>query len=212
MVTDTGGLTATTGITLSVKANTPPTVTVSAPADGASFSEGDPISFSGTAGDSEDNDLTAGLTWMSDREGQIGTGGSFTSSVLSVGVHTITAMVTDTSGLTATMEITLSVKANTPPTVTVSAPTDEASFMVGQIITFSGTAGDSEDNDLTAGLTWVSDREGQIGTGGTFTRSDLAVGLHTITVEVTASTGLTTINEFILTVVGSNIYLPIITK
>jgi hypothetical protein len=192
--------------------NQAPTATVNAPANGASFSEGDPISFSGTATDTEDGNLTVSLSWVSDREGQIGTGGSFTSSVLSVGVHTITAMVTDTGGLTATTGITLSVKANTPPTVTVSAPADGASFSEGDPISFSGTAGDSEDNDLTAGLTWVSDREGQIGTGGTFTRSDLAVGLHTITVEVTASTGLTTINEFILTVVGSNIYLPIITK
>ncbi len=212
MVTDTGGLTGTAAITLSVKANNPPTVTVSAPADGAAFSIVQTISFSGTAGDSEDGDLTAGLTWISNREGHIGTGGYFTSAVLSVGVHTITALVTDTGGLTTTAEITLSVKADSPPVITVITPAGGTSFMLGQAISFRAIAGDSQDNDLTADLIWMSDRVGQIGSGGLFTRTDLAVGLHTITVQVSASTGLTGVREFRLTVVGSKTYLPIIMK
>ncbi|MFO0981465.1 MAG: hypothetical protein U1E76_06875 [Planctomycetota bacterium] len=42
----------------------------------------------------------------------------------------------------------------------------------------------------TASLAWTSNLQGQIGTGGTFTRSDLVVGTHTITATVTDSGGL----------------------
>ncbi|MGD9049251.1 MAG: hypothetical protein PVF77_14430, partial [Anaerolineae bacterium] len=87
-----------------------PVVTISNPPDGASFGAGQAISFSGSAADAEDGDLTASLSWESSLDGAIGTGGSFTRSDLSVGTHTITASVTDSSGLPATDEITITVQ------------------------------------------------------------------------------------------------------
>jgi subtilisin family serine protease len=86
----------------------PPTVTITEPADGASFDSGTSISFAGSASDTEDGDLTASLVWTSDLDGEIGTGGSF-SAVLSDGTHTITAEVTDSAGNTGSDSITLTV-------------------------------------------------------------------------------------------------------
>ncbi len=97
-------------------ANLPPDVTILAPPDGSSFGELDLIGFVGSATDSDDGPLSANLVWSSSIDGQIGTGSVFTTS-LSVGVHTITAVVTDTGGLAGSDSIVISVLSanNTPP-------------------------------------------------------------------------------------------------
>ena len=77
--------------------NTSPAVSISSPANGSVVTEGTSISFAGTASDVEEGDLTAGLSWTSNIDGPIGSGGSF-SAVLSLGSHVVTAMVTDSGG------------------------------------------------------------------------------------------------------------------
>ena len=79
--------------------NTAPSVSISSPASGASFASGTSVTFTGTATDTQDGTLTANLAWTSSLNGAIGTGGSFSTSSLSVGTHTITASVTDSGGL-----------------------------------------------------------------------------------------------------------------
>ncbi len=78
--------------------NALPQVTLTAPADGASFAVNTAVSFAGTASDFEDGSLTNSLVWTSDRDGQIGVGGSFVTSALSAGAHLITARATDSAG------------------------------------------------------------------------------------------------------------------
>ncbi len=84
-----------------------PIVTITAPAGGSTSVEGDPVTFSGTASDPEDGDLSASLAWTSSLDGAIGGGASFMTSSLSVGTHTITASATDAAANTgiATIEI-----------------------------------------------------------------------------------------------------------
>ena len=93
--------------------NDPPVVSITSPT-GSTFSSGATISFAGTAGDTEDSDLTASLIWTSDADGQIGTGGSF-STTISDGTHTITTSVTDSGGKTGSDSISITV--GTPPSV-----------------------------------------------------------------------------------------------
>ena len=82
---------------------------IAAPLDGSTFTEGDLITFTGTATDSEEGDLTASLSWSSNLNGAIGSGGSFSTSTLSLGVHAITASVTDSGGLQGLAAITVTV-------------------------------------------------------------------------------------------------------
>jgi hypothetical protein len=89
-------------------ANEPPSVSITNPADGASFDSGAMIPFQGTASDPEEGDLTDSLVWTSSIEGQIGEGSSF-SYILEDGNHTITASVTDSGGSTASDSITIMV-------------------------------------------------------------------------------------------------------
>jgi subtilisin family serine protease/subtilisin-like proprotein convertase family protein len=77
-----------------------------------------------------------------------------------------------------------------PPTVTITAPTSGTTFLNSATITFAGRATDPETGDCTSGLIWTSSRDGQIGTGGTCSKS-LSVGTHTLTASVTDPSGKT---------------------
>ncbi len=95
--------------------NTPPSVTISAPPNNSTFIEGDDINFSGLANDFEDGDLTANLGWTSSIDGVIGSGGTFSTSILSVGNHTISASVTDSGSLEGSDAISINVSPEGQP-------------------------------------------------------------------------------------------------
>ena len=127
-------------------ANQVPTVLINTPLDGSSFAVGTSIAFAGMGTDTEDGDLTAKLSWTSSLDGVIGAGGSF-SSVLSVGVHTITAAVTDSGGSSGSDYITVTVQANAAPVVTITSPAAGSTFPDGTSITFAAAASDAEDGN-----------------------------------------------------------------
>jgi hypothetical protein len=164
---------------------------ITTPASGATYNQGDAITFTGTATDTEDGSLTSGITWTSSLNGNIGTGGLVTTSSLSVGTHTITARVTDTGGLAGQAQITITVAAvNHAPMVTITAPASGATYNQGDSIRFRGTATDTEDGTLTSRIAWTSSLDSSIGTGGSVTTSSLSAGTHTITARVSDTGGL----------------------
>jgi hypothetical protein len=85
-----------------------PRVSITSPADGATFVSGATIDFAGTATDKEDGDLTSGLYWTSSKDGPIGQGGT-PRAILSDGTHTITASVKDSGDNTGSDSITITV-------------------------------------------------------------------------------------------------------
>ncbi|CAM2011151.1 CUB domain-containing protein [Acanthopleuribacter pedis] len=98
--------------------NQEPEVAVTAPGDGAVFTAGTTITFSGTATDAEDGDLAANLSWTSSLDGALGNGAAFSISTLSVGTHTVTASVNDSAGASGSAAISVTVEAgNEVPTI-----------------------------------------------------------------------------------------------
>ncbi len=182
--------------------NSPPDVAINEPVNGGSFEQGAPVSFAGAATDTEDGNLSASLAWTSDRNGQIGSGPTFTRSDLSAGAHTIAAQAADSDGATdsATVQIAITIGGNAPPAVTIATPPPASSSFKGQFVSFTGTANDLEDGSIAASLTWSSNLDGPIGTGGEFTTRDLSVGTHTITASVTDGGGLTSQAQVTVTV------------
>ena len=85
-----------------VPANSPPVAAITSPASGASISGA--FTFTGTCRDAEQGDVSSSAQWRSNRDGVIGTGGSF-SRTLSTGAHTITMTCTDGPGLTGTATV-----------------------------------------------------------------------------------------------------------
>jgi hypothetical protein len=93
--------------------NTAPLVSISAPANNSPFTAGQPITFTGSAEDDFDENLSVQLAWSSSINGAIGSGASFTTSTLSVGTHTVTASVTDSGGLTGAASVSITVNTQT---------------------------------------------------------------------------------------------------
>ena len=86
-----------------------PNVTITAPANGSSFNSGDLVTFTGTAIDPQDGDISASISWSSSVDGSLGTGASVATSSLSVGNHTITASATDSTSLVGTDQISITI-------------------------------------------------------------------------------------------------------
>ncbi|UCH82333.1 MAG: hypothetical protein JSW20_06780, partial [Nitrospiraceae bacterium] len=78
--------------------NALPVVTITMPSNGSMINLGDTVTFTGTALDAEDGDLTGSMVWTSSLDGPIGSGGLFLTSTLSLGTHIITASVNDSGG------------------------------------------------------------------------------------------------------------------
>ena len=70
----------------------------------------------------------------------------------------IQVVVANGEGADTSAVATLSVTANTRPLPSISTPSTSATYAAGEMLTFGGTATDSEDGDLGAGaLTWKVD-------------------------------------------------------
>jgi hypothetical protein len=153
------------------------------------------MTFSGSASDTQDGNLTSSLVWRSSIDGQIGTGGSFTRTLTS-GSHSITATSTDSGGLVTQRAISVTVAApaptatNTAPSVTISSPASGTNYDAGTPVTFTGSASDAQDGNLTGSIVWRSNIDGQLGTGGSVTRT-LTSGTHIVTATVSDSGALT---------------------
>jgi len=93
----------------------PPLVSILSPATGSSFSAGSNILFQGTAIDPEQGNIAASLVWTSSRDGQIGTGASFTRTLTS-GSHTITASLVDSGGNSGSAATSITVGSTSTPT------------------------------------------------------------------------------------------------
>src|SRR5438876_5586235 len=202
-VTDGQGLTGSSQISVTVTppppGNTAPLVSITAPASGQTLASSATITFTGSASDLEDGDLTAAIAWTTDRDGALGTGGTITHT-LSEGTHTITARATDRDGNSGQAQVTITV--NAPPTVTISSPADHADFGHAVSITFRATASDPEDGTLTPVIAWTSSRAGALGTGGTIHTSALRSSTHAITPPVADSGHSTASASVTITVNG----------
>ena len=177
-------------IVVEIIPNTPPIVTIITPVDEDSFEQGESIIFSGTAVDTKDGDLSAELIWKSNIDGSIGSGASFSKTDLSIGIHTITAEAADSRGLVGSDSIVISITPNVPPVVTIYSPMPDRTYRLNSVLTFSGSAVDGKDGDLSASITWISNIDEVIGYGASFPTSSLREGVHTITARVTDSGGV----------------------
>jgi PKD repeat protein len=111
-----GSDTASKEITVTAP-NAAPSVMISSPESGASFQALTNVTFTGSAMDAEDGNISQNIAWSSNINGSIGTGSSFSKGNLSPGQHTITASVSDIGGKTASKSITVTITPLPPPTL-----------------------------------------------------------------------------------------------
>ncbi len=190
--TDSNAATTTSSPIVVTIGNAVPEVIITSPANGNTYSQGQSILFTGMATDAEDGSLTGlSLTWTSNLDGLLGTGTVLTVGNLSPGSHTITLTATDSQGVTSTSVVAINV-VNTTPVVTITSPPNNSAYDSGTPITFTGTATDAEDGNLTGvTLVWTSSVDGNLGTGNSLGSVVLRDGSHIITLEATDSEGVT---------------------
>ena len=184
-------------ITVQGAANTPPTVTLTAPTSGATFVNTDTITFSADASDNGSItkvDFFAGSTLI----GTDTTAPYSVTGTLSARVHSITARATDNQGATTTSSaVSITVTApNQPPTVNLTAPANGATFLATDTITFSADASDNGSVtkvEFFAGSSLIgADESSPFSVTGT-----LPAGTHSITAKATDNGGATTTSSAI---------------
>jgi chitodextrinase len=128
--------------------NINPTVTLTNPTDGSTFTSGDVVALSATAADT-DGTITDVTFYVNGT--LIGTDTSAPYSInwtSAVGSANITAIATDNDAATTT-SATANITVNDPvenqlPTVTLTNPTDGSTFTTGDVVALSATAADAD--------------------------------------------------------------------
>ncbi|WP_305064129.1 S-layer protein domain-containing protein [Methanococcoides sp.] len=139
---------------------------------------GDLVTFSGTGTDN-DGSITAYL-WTSDLDGQLSTSENFSTSVLSLGTHTIYFKVQDDDGAWSdddSATVTINELPNVAPIAEIIS-IDPTTATEDTEITFNGSGTDSD--GMIIGYDWNSSIDGQLSTSENFSTSALSLGTHTI--------------------------------
>ena len=200
-VTDSLGKSTSQTVPVTIIFNNPPVVTILSPASGASSIEGVSITLAASALDTEDGGL-ASINWQSDLQGDLGAGIDLNVNLV-VGVHTITATATDSSGKTGSQSVSYEVLFNNPPVLTITSPVNGSSNIEGESATLSASAIDVEDGDISPLVSWNSDIQGSLGMAPSISVT-LNAGTHVITASVSDALGKTSVQTVSYTVVFNN--------
>jgi hypothetical protein len=126
--------------------NTPPTISLTAPAQNAVFKTGTDIAIAALAEDSDG--IISQVEFRADGAviaTDTDTPYQFTWTGAATGAHTLSAIAYDDGGLnTVSAAITITVVANTPPAVTITAPAGGALFRTGATIDIQASASDGD--------------------------------------------------------------------
>ena len=212
--TDSGGVSTTSStvnITVNPSANKPPTVTITSPAAGATFTAGANITITASAADSDGTvtkvDFYSGTTLM----GSATSGFTFTWNSVPAGSYALTAKATDNGGLSTTsnaVNIIVNPPVNVPPTVSITSPAFGATFTAGSNITITASAVDSDGTvakvDFYAGTSLL----GSAASGFTFTWNSVPVGSYALTAIATDNGGLSTTSSTVNITVNPPVNVP----
>ncbi len=200
-----------------VAANVPPTVSITAPTDGASFTS--PASFTIAASAS---DADGSVTNVSFFDGGTLLGGTNNSPfalavILTTGSHALTAVAKDNLGLATTSSVVnVSVSAaNLAPSVTITNPVDNSTFGNTFSITVQISASDADGSVTNVRLfngavLLRSFTSGPYSFSGTSIAGSFALGTNTLTALATDNLGLTTTSAPVRVIIAR--YLPAITN
>jgi len=192
---------------MKIPANNPPSVSITAPANNASFNAPVSITFSANATDA-DGSISKVEYFNGSQSIGVATTSPFnvTWSNVAAGTYSITAKATDNlNGVATSAGITVTVKSvvqNVAPSVSITSPTNNASFDAPASITFSANATDSDGS-----VSKVEYFNGSQSLGSSTTSpfnvawNNVAAGTYTITAKATDnSNAVTTSSAVTITV------------
>ncbi|HET6641967.1 MAG TPA: Ig-like domain-containing protein [Gaiellaceae bacterium] len=180
---------------VSVQGDSPPVVTLTQPTDGATFASPATVNLAATASDADGTVTKVEFFNGAAKLGEDTTAPySFTWSGVAAGTYTLTARATDNLDATTTSAAaTITVSANTPPTVNITSPADGAIFAWKPTITVTATA-----SDANGTVTKVEFRDGTTVLGQdtsapySYTWRNVPQGSHLLTARATDNAGAVT--------------------
>jgi len=198
-------------------ADVPPTVAITSPTNGASFTNPAIIPITAAASDSDGS-----VTNVAFFDGTSFLGGTNNTpytitATLATGSHALTAVVTDNAGLSTTsavVSVTVSV-VNVPPSVTITNPPDNAKFGNTDTVTVQISASDSDGSvtnvQLFDGAVLLrSFSSGSFNFSGTVISGPFLLGTNTLTAVATDNLGATTTSAPVHVIIAR--YLPAISN
>jgi hypothetical protein len=151
------------------------------------------VNFTGSANDTQDGNLTAALSWTSNLQGNLGSGGSFSRSDLVVGTHVITAGVTDSGGLPGSAQVTITV---TAASSIPSAPSNLSASRLSAGVAQLGWTDNSGNEDgfrierqQRVGNSWTNTTTFTVGANVTATTNTAGVGRFRYRVQAFNASG-----------------------
>ena len=205
---DKGGTASSGPVSVTVAANVPPSVSLTTPGTNAAFAAPAVIPLSASALDSDG--AVAKVVFYNGTTviGTVTTAPyNFTWSNVAVGNYTITAKATDDKGaVTPSAPVAVTVKTNVPPSIAISSPSANSSFVTPANVTLSVYAADS---DGSIGQVAYYEGNNLIGTAVTapysLTWTNVPVGAHSVTAQATDDKGAATRSVAVAFTVKSNI-------
>ena len=182
-------------VTVTTPANQPPTVSLTAPADGSAYKAPATVVISASASDADGSiagvDFYAGGTLLGSAASSPY---SFTWSNVAAGTYSLTAVARDNAGATATSAArSITVNNNQPPTVSLTAPANGATFTAPATVAISAAASDADGTiarvDFFAGTTLVGTATAS---PYNFTWNNVAAGTYSLTAVARDDSGATT--------------------
>ncbi len=196
--TDNQGATTTSAaVTISVATvNTAPVVSMTGPANNASFTAGASVSLTANASDGNGTitkvEFFNGATKLGE---DLTSPYGFTWSNVPAGTYSVTARATDNQGLvsnSAAVTIVVAV-ANTPPVVNITSPTNNATYIAGASITIAATATDTNGSIAKVEFFSGTSKLGEDVTSPfSITWTNAPAGTHTLTAKATDNQNLMT--------------------
>lgn len=192
----------------SVVTNTPPTVSLTAPANNATFTAPATVNITATASDPGGSVTKVEFFNGANKLGEDATSPySYSWTGVAAGSYAITAMATDNGGLTATSSvanITVTTVTNTPPTITLTAPASGATFTAPATINITATATDAEGISKVEFYNGANKLGEDASSPYSYTWTGVASGAYSISAKVIDNGGLTaTTPSRSITVTGS---------
>src|SRR5262249_889307 len=148
IATDNAGASTTSApVSVTVNANKPPSVSLTAPTTGATYVAPANVTVSASATDSDGTVKNVSFYAGAQLIGSVSAiPYSVAWSNVAAGSYTLTAVATDNTGASTTSApVTMTVnKPNQPPTVALTAPTNGATFVAPAMIALGAAASDSD--------------------------------------------------------------------
>lgn len=190
-------------------ANQPPTVTLTSPSEGATFASGATVTLRADASDPDGKIVS--VLFLTDGSFAIGTVTEPPYQVdwksLTQGSHTVYARVTDDrNAVTTSAPVHFTVAANLPPTVSLTAPADGATFGAPATINLAATASDPD-----GAIARVEFYSGTMLLGAdtsepfTYDWSGVGAGTYSLTARAYDNSGAMTASSTVSVIVAANV-------